>query len=122
MDTVVTLLFSMYILWYTVYKFQVLLEASISPHKIARKKGLTQQEIAAFFEESDNEDENVHELFSKEELAEAQAEEEDPTLALQSAEADGDNLDLDFELDDEEDRIDNSKSKYQNVATLVIHE
>ena len=89
---------------------------------MARKKGLTQQEIAAFFEESDNEDENFHELFSKEELAEAQAEEEDPTLALQSAEAKGNNLDLDFELDDEEDRIDNSKSKYQNVATLVIHE
>ena len=63
------------------------------------RKGLTKEEIAALFEgDSDSDDDNVAELFSPEEIAEAN---QDPVVA--SGSGDEGDLDLPFELDDDED-------------------
>lgn len=86
---------------------------------MARKKGLTNQQIASLFEDSDEEGDNLNNLFSKQEQEEANQEQADSDTT--GGTWDEKNLDLDFELDDD-DNEDIRDSKYQksNLDSNVI--
>ena len=77
---------------------------------MARKKGLSKQQIASLFEDSDEEEDNLNSLFSKQELEEANQEQAVPDSTGGSD--DEENLDLDFELDND-DNEDIRDSEYQ---------
>ena len=77
---------------------------------MARKKGLTNQQIASLFEDSDEEGDNLNNLFSKQEQEEANQEQADSDTT--GGTWDEKNLDLDFELDDD-DNEDIRDSEYQ---------
>ena len=68
---------------------------------MAKKKGLNKQQIAALFLDSDDEDVDLDELFSQEEIRQAN---EDPVASTSGAAAgDEGDLDLDFDLSDDDD-------------------
>ena len=92
--------------FYLVMKYSIYNVSSASREsnlsKMLKKKGLTKQQIESLFEESDSEDENLDELFSEEELAQAN---EEPIEASGSDTVDDGSLDLPFDLDEDDDGV-----------------
>ena len=85
---------------------------------MARRKGLSKQQIISLFEDSDEEDDNLDKLYSKPELEEAKEDPTVPEVLVVNNTGDEAYLDLDFELDDDDDE-DIRDSEYQKNVLLL---